>query len=54
MVHANQLRNQQKLVKAIDLYRGNSWSIIRKLQMDIQNLHGKKLRLRISFQPGVV
>jgi hypothetical protein len=37
--------NSEKAVKAIDLYRGNSWSIIRKLQKD--GKHGKKLRLWI-------
>lgn len=37
--------NSKKAVKAIDLYRGNSWSIIRKLQEDRK--HGKKLRLWI-------
>jgi hypothetical protein len=38
-------RNDQKLVKAIDLYRGNSWSIIRKLQEHPK--HGRKVRLWI-------
>jgi hypothetical protein len=38
-------RNNQKPVKAIDLYRGNSWSIIRKLHGHPK--HGKKLRLWI-------
>ena len=38
-------RNSEYLVKAIDLYRGNSWSIIRKLQRDRE--HGKKFRLWI-------
>jgi hypothetical protein len=38
-------RNQQNPVKAIDLYRGNSWSIIRKLHGHPK--HGKKLRLWI-------
>jgi len=36
-------RNNQNPVKAIDLYRGNSWSIIRKLQQHPK--HGKMLRL---------
>jgi len=38
-------RNRENMVKAIDLYRGNSWSIIRKLQKDRK--HGKIIRLWI-------
>jgi len=38
-------RNKQKLIRAIDLYRGNSWSIIRKLQGHPK--HGRNLRLWI-------
>lgn len=38
-------RNNQNLVKAIDLYRGNSWSVIRKLQRHPK--HGKAVRLWI-------
>jgi len=38
-------RNHKNPVKAIDLYRGNSWSIIRKLHEHPK--HGKKFRLWI-------
>lgn len=38
-------RSDQKPIKAIDLYRGNSWSIIRKLHGHPK--HGQKVRLWI-------